>query len=243
MRLAIMQPYFFPYLGHFGLMAACDHWVVFDTCQYAPRTWMNRNRLLHPAGGWNWATVPLRTSSTGLRTWEAELTDPDAARRSLLGRMSHLRRLAPFHGAVTALIEEVFDGAGPSLVDLNVRGLTVVCRTIGLPFRHSVLSRLGLDLPAAMGSAAMGPGDWAPAICAALGATGYVNPAGGRALFDPAEFARRGIGLHFAQPRPFTYPTPGAAFVPDLSILDALLWNPPEVVGNAARACAGVSPA
>ena len=84
--------------------------------------------------------------------------------------MSHLRRLAPFHGAVTALIEEVFDGAGPSLVDLNVRGLTLVCRTIGLPFQHSVLSRLGLDLPAVMGSAAMGPGDWAPAICAALGA-------------------------------------------------------------------------
>ena len=235
MRLAVMQPYFFPYLGHFGLVAACDHWVVFDTCQYAPRTWMNRNRLLHPAGGWGWATAPLRTSSTGLRTWQAEVADLDAARRSLLGRISHLRRLAPFHGAVTALVEEVFDGAGPSLVDLNVRGLAAVCRMIGLPFRYSVLSRLELDLPAAMG-----PGEWAPAICAALGATEYVNPAGGRALFDPADFARRGIRLTFSQPRTFAYPTPGASFVPDLSILDALLWNPPEVVGAAARACVTV---
>ena len=83
----------------------------------------------------------------------------------------------------------------------------------------------------------MRPGEWAPAISAALGATEYINPDGGRALFDVADFARRGIRLTFAQPRAFTYPTPGAGFVPDLSVLDALLWNPPEVVGAAARAC------
>lgn len=51
MRLAIMQPYFFPYLGHFSLIAASDAWIVFDVRQYTPRTWMNRNRILHPTGG------------------------------------------------------------------------------------------------------------------------------------------------------------------------------------------------
>jgi hypothetical protein len=34
MKLGIMQPYFFPYLGHFALIAAVDEWVVFDVTQY-----------------------------------------------------------------------------------------------------------------------------------------------------------------------------------------------------------------
>ena len=49
-KLGIMQPYFFPYLGHFALIAHTDAWVVFDITQYTPKTWMNRNRVLHPKG-------------------------------------------------------------------------------------------------------------------------------------------------------------------------------------------------
>lgn len=51
MRLGIMQPYFFPYPGHFALIAHVDQWLVFDITQYTPKTWMNRNRILHPRGG------------------------------------------------------------------------------------------------------------------------------------------------------------------------------------------------
>ena len=29
-----MQPYFFPYLGHFSLISSVDKWVVFDVTQY-----------------------------------------------------------------------------------------------------------------------------------------------------------------------------------------------------------------
>lgn len=47
-----MQPYFFPYLGRFSLIAECDEWIVFDTSQYTKRNWINRNRVLHPAAGW-----------------------------------------------------------------------------------------------------------------------------------------------------------------------------------------------
>jgi WbqC-like protein family len=48
MRLGIMQPYFCPYLGHFALIAAVDQRIVFDVTQYTPKTWMNRNPILHP---------------------------------------------------------------------------------------------------------------------------------------------------------------------------------------------------
>jgi hypothetical protein len=68
-----MQPYFFPYIGHFSLIAACDEWVVFDLTQYTPRTWLNRNRIRHPCGGAKWLTVPIAGSSIRLRIHEARL--------------------------------------------------------------------------------------------------------------------------------------------------------------------------
>lgn len=226
MRLAIMQPYFFPYLGHFSLIAACDEWVVFDISQYTPRTWMNRNRVLNPGGGCKWVTVPLASASIHIRTHEAQILDPDTARRSLLGHLSHYRR-APYYQAVAAMVNDVFTDDG-SLTHLNVRSLAAVCNYVGLPFRYRICSELELDLPPALG-----PGDWAREICFAMSADGYINPVGGSGLFDPSSFARRGVDLEFLRAEPFIYATRGFSFEPNLSILDVLMWNAPELVLDA----------
>ena len=229
MRLAIMQPYFFPYAGHFSLIAACDEWVVFDICQYAKRSWMNRNRVLHPNGGWQWATVPLAQASTTMRTDAARVLEPGRTCERLLGQLSHYRA-APHYEAVRGLVRAAFGGAGPSLVSLNVRALELVCGYIGLPFRYRVASQLDLVLPAEPGA-----GGWAPAICAGLGATGYVNPIGGRDLFDVRDFERCGVELGFLAARPFAYRTGRVGFEPGLSILDVLMWNEPGAVLEAVR--------
>ena len=34
MKLAIMQPYFLPYVGYFQLMAAVDLFIVYDNIKY-----------------------------------------------------------------------------------------------------------------------------------------------------------------------------------------------------------------
>lgn len=143
--------------------------------------------------------------------------------------LSHYRR-ASHYRAVVALVEKVFAEAEPFLVSLNVCGLAAVCRYIGLPFRHRIASALHLALPPDLGA-----GGWAPAICAALGATGYVNPAGGEVLFDPAEFAQHGIELQFLHARPFSYETGRFGFEPGLSVLDVLMWNEPGTVLQAVR--------
>ena len=41
-----MQPYFFPYLGYFQLLAHVDVFVVYDDTQYVKQSWINRNRIL-----------------------------------------------------------------------------------------------------------------------------------------------------------------------------------------------------
>lgn len=46
MILAVMQPYFFPYLGYFQLINAVDHFVFYDDVNYIKGGWINRNRIL-----------------------------------------------------------------------------------------------------------------------------------------------------------------------------------------------------
>lgn len=231
MKLGIMQPYFFPYFGHFALIAAVDEWIVFDVTQYTPKTWMNRNRILHPKEGWQYVSVPLANSSISIATREAKLLDPAAAETALIGKMSAFRRQAPFHGRVVDLIREAYAGRkDDTLCALNVSALRGVCAYLGVPFSYRICSELDLAFPAQMGA-----GDWAPFICQTLGATSYVNPIGGRDLFDPSQFEQIGVELLFAEVAEFAYEPEPYRYEPNLSILDVLLWNEPERVAAALR--------
>lgn len=239
MKLGIMQPYFFPYLGHFALIAHVDAWVVFDVTQYTPKTWMNRNRVLHPNEGWIYVNVPLANSSISIRTNEARILNLADARRNVLGKLTHYRRKAPYYQAVVTLVESAMaDSDNPSLVHLNARSLRCVCEYLGLRFDYRICSDLDIPLPGTLA-----PGEWAPAICSKLGASGYVNPAGGRELFAPADFSSRKIELEFLSFENFAYETKPYSFEPGLSILDVLMWNSPRAVVDAIRGNTTLLPA
>ncbi|RML56821.1 WbqC-like protein [Pseudomonas syringae pv. pisi] len=57
--LGIMQPYFFPYIGYFQLIAAVQRGLVFDIVKYKRKSWMNRNRVLGSKGDWQYINVPV----------------------------------------------------------------------------------------------------------------------------------------------------------------------------------------
>ena len=231
LMLGIMQPYFFPYLGHFALIAATDQWIVFDVAQYTPKTWINRNRILHPKKGWQYVTMPLSNSSISIKIHEAQILDLLKAKANIVGKLSHYKNRAPYFTNVNALVHQLFDlSTDNSLARFNIRGLDAVCQYLGIPFNHRIFSELNLPLPEKLK-----PGDWALEICSLLGATGYLNPVSGRSLFDPEAFARRGISLHFAATSQFVYPVKPFQFEPSLSILDVLMWNSPSVVAEALR--------
>jgi hypothetical protein len=173
----------------------------------------------------------LSNSSISIKTFEARVLNINDARTSIIGKLNHYKKKAPYFNAVTALVHEAFDATmDDSLVHLDVNALRAVCRYLDIPFRHRICSELNLPLPDNLG-----PGEWAPEICRLLGATSYVNPVSGREIFDPAGFARRGISLHFAQATEFVYDTAPYQYESNLSILDVLMWNSPTVVAEAAR--------
>jgi hypothetical protein len=231
MKLGIMQPYFFPYLGHFALIAAVDEWVVFDVTQYTRKSWINRNRVLRPDGGWQYVSVPLANSSIHIKISEARIAKLQEQERYVLGKISHYRRRAPYYVQACDIVRRTFAGLpDDGLVSLNVAGLRTVCQYLGLPFRCRICSQLPIDYPDGLSA-----GQWAPWICAKLAADDYINPVGGRDLFDPAAFANAGIGLEFLDFASFTYDTQSYNFEKDLSILDVLMWNGPDAIVRVIR--------
>jgi hypothetical protein len=229
MRLGIMQPYFFPNLAHFVLIASVDRWIVFDVTQYTPKSWMNRNRVLHPVTGWNYISVGLKRSSTSITTQQAVVDSLNKSHQSVLGKLSHYRSAAPFYKEVIGLVNDTFNSLiSDSLVELNVSTLKHTCQYLDISFDYEVCSQLNLEFDSVPDA-----GEWAPIICQKLGANEYLNPIGGAELFSLDEFTRRGVELYFAEVAPFTYSTKHYEYQQHLSILDVLMWNSPLEIRNA----------
>src|ERR1700726_270216 len=104
MKLGIMQPYLFPYLGHFALIAAVDEWIVFDVTQYARKSWINRNRVLHPDAAWQYVSIPLANSFIHIKTSEARIGKFREQEHYVLGKISHYRRRAPYYVQVCEIV-------------------------------------------------------------------------------------------------------------------------------------------
>ena len=222
-----MQPYFFPYIGYFDLINRTDRWVVFDVVKYTRKSWMNRNRILKEGGGWQYITVPVDTKHEDGNICDVTVIDKDAAKQRILSQLQHYRKArAPFFSPVRELVSRAFDASpGALLRDLNVASLTAVCDYVGIPFHYDIFSQMGVALPPIAG-----PGDWALEISAALGAREYINPPGGRGLFDRNEFEKRNIALSFTEVADFRYETAPYPYEEALSILDVLMWNSPQHV-------------
>lgn len=224
-----MQPYFFPYLGHFALIASVDKWIVFDVTQYTPKTWMNRNRILHPKQGWQYVTVPLSNASISIKTFQANLVNVFDAKQSIIGKLSHYKKKAPYFDVVNKIVERVFDSTkNSSLVNLNINSLKIVCEYLGIPFSYQIASEMLLEYPPNLG-----PGEWAPYICKQIGAKEYINPIAGRSLFNSEDFIDFGISLSFSKFDEFKYSTTPYEYHESLSILDVMMWNSPESILNA----------
>jgi hypothetical protein len=225
MKLGIMQPYFFPYLGYFELIYQSDYWVVFDTAQYIRHGWVNRNRILHPNNGWQYIIVPTQKHDQKTPIKEIYIAEGTAWREKVIGQLQHYRKKAPFFTTVIDIVTDCLHNSSASLSRLNVSCLEKVCAYLDIPFRYSFFSEMNLSL-----GPVEGPGDWALREAEALHADEYINPPGGADLFDRSKFEMAGIKLTIQKPVDFVYGCDGYAFEPNLSIIDVMMWNSPDTI-------------
>ena len=214
-----MQPYFFPYLGYFQLLAAVDELVVQDAVTFIKGGWINRNRIL-ANGAAALFTVPLakHPAAASIRDVEVDRAGRSKWQRKLLARLDAAYRTAPFFREVRPLVEEVVLAPTDRIGALAEKSVRSVAAHLGIATR--------IDSSAAHeGAVALKGEERVLDLCRTKGAATYLNLPGGRALYSAERFRASGIALRFVAPRRIEYPQTGAKFVSDLSIIDVLMFN------------------
>ena len=221
MKLAIMQPYLFPYLGYFQLIRAVDTFVVYDDVNYINRGWINRNNIL--AGG-KAQLFTMELDRASQNKWINEI-EARGRNEKLLKSILLSYSKAPYFRQVFPVIEDILNQKEKNLARFLVYQLQQICTYIGFSPLWIISSELKKDTGLCAQEKIL-------AICNELGATHYINVPGGKELYDKQSFDARGIELSFIQPRRTTYSQFGKEFVPHLSIIDVMMFNSPDELSN-----------
>lgn len=227
MKIAIMQPYFFPYIGQFQLINAVDRFILCDDVQYIRHGWINRNRILKQGEGYQYVIVPITRHKSREPIRNIKVVEGAEWKKTILRQIEYYRKKAPYYEAVCQLVCRCLAPEDSNITQLNGRCMQAVCDYIGIPFNLEISSKLNLNY-----SNVQDTGDWAIRICEQLGASAYFNPPGGTALYDKERFAQSNIHLHFVKPqlREYNQHT-NTGFQPGLSIIDVMMFNhPAEIV-------------
>nr|WP_198982853.1 WbqC family protein [Herbaspirillum sp. ASV7] len=223
MRLAIMQPYLFPYIGYWQLMRAADRFVIFDDVNYINRGWINRNRLLIN-GEPTFITLPLRQASQNRKICEIDIAPAAEWQRKMLKMVEVTYRKAPHFAEVFALVEKILVFPEQNLAAFLAHQLQTLAGFMGLSVQFETSSR-------AYGNGELVAQDRILDICRRERADVYVNAQGGKALYDPASFSAEGIDLRFIAMRPQVYVQRSPGFTPYLSVIDVLMEVGPAGIG------------
>ncbi|MBI5898396.1 MAG: WbqC family protein [Rhodocyclales bacterium] len=224
--VAIMQPYVFPYLGYFSLVAAADVFVFYDDVNYIPRGWINRNRVLIN-GLPHTFTMPVANASQNDRILDVRLHAFGRFRDKFFKQMRLAYARAPNFEAGFAYVESVLKGEPALIAQVAIDSVTTLCQQLGIERRFLRSSQVAPE------THGMDKAGRLAAITRALGSTKYVNALGGTALYDKPRFATLGVELSFVSPRLGAYPQGRTAeFTAGLSIIDVLMNNP---AGQVAR--------
>lgn len=217
LTVAIMQPYFLPYIGYFQLLSAVDSFVVYDHIKYTKKGWINRNRFLLN-GTDAMFSLPLKKGADGLDVADRELS-ADFDRTKLLNQFKGAYQRAPHFEATFAILDGIVHHKDDNLFRYIHHSLATICNHLGIDTKIVVSSTLGFDNN-------LKAQDKVLAICDVMNATSYINSIGGTDLYNQEDFNQRGVELKFLRSRPFSYPQFGNQFAPWLSIVDVLMFNP-----------------
>ncbi len=221
MQLAIMQPYFLPYIGYFQLINSADLFILYDNIQYTKKGWINRNRLLRNGRDFTF-TLPLRKQSDYFDIRDRRIAD-SFNREKLLNQIEAAYSKAPYFDQVFPLVEDVVNYKENKLFEFIFYSIQQICSVLDIGTEIRSSSSIDADHT-------LKKQDTIFSFCNAVGAETYINSVGGQGLYSFEDFYERGITLRFLSPTLNAYSQFASSFVPGLSIIDILMFNSLEVI-------------
>jgi hypothetical protein len=223
MRLAIMQPYLFPYIGYFQLINAADMFVVYDNIKYTKKGWINRNRILCN-GKAEYISLPVKKDSDFLNIDQRVISDDwQTEKHKMLNKIKELYKKAPFFSTAFDKVHECINYKEENLFFYIKYTLETLCAYLSIKTPFVASSGISIDHDLRSEEKVL-------AICNALHANTYINPIGGVELYSKELFKQKGIELLFLKTNSFQYTQFDNDFIPFLSIIDVMMFNAPEKI-------------
>jgi hypothetical protein len=227
-KVAIMQPYFLPYLAYFSLIKHTDQFVLFDPVQFIRHGWIERNRILKQNGGWIYVKVPLVKHSRETLIKDIKINNEINWQDKILAQLIVYKKKAPYYAQVNALLKELFNEEYKSITDINKKAIELVCDYLEIPCNIQVFSAMNLEIEKPNAA-----DEWALNICKAMEeVTEYWNPKGGEKFFSKEKYLKEGIDLKFLHLKEWQYKQFNSDFEPGLSIIDTMMFNSPSEINQ-----------
>ena len=214
MKIGIMQPYLFPYIGYWQLIKAVDTYVVYDDAAYIKGGWINRNNYLF-INDKKLFTIQIKGASSYKLIKDIEIIDSFS---NFIKMLKNNYSKAPYFLKTMELINKIisFDKCNLALFISN--SIQVI------------LDYLNINVDVILSSSvnkndALKGKDKVIDICKVLNASDYYNAIGGMELYNKQEFLQNNIKLFFLKTNITWYKQFNNDFIPGLSIIDIMMFN------------------
>lgn len=219
MKLAIMQPYLFPYIGYFQLVNAVDKFVIYDDVNYIKGGWINRNYILANNQKHLFTVILNQASSFKLIN---EITIKDDFKK-FLKTLHYSYTKAPYYRQAYDLLNEILSYQDKNLGRFAANSIRAISSYLHINTELIISSELKKNNT-------LKNKDKVLHICDLLNANVYINAIGGQELYSKEEFNVHNIELKFIRTSPVIYEQFSNTFVPWLSIIDVMFFNSPEEI-------------
>jgi len=219
MRLALMQPYFFPYIGYFELVAGVDKFILYDDASYSKNSWYNRNRVLSATKAFEYIRVAVSNEKLGTAVREVRATNKEQDLNRTLSVCAVYKR-APYYTSVLDLIRDTFHNSSDGLADIAGKSVILTSEYLGFKTTFQNSSQIAYDRSGSAEQKVI-------SVCKASRATEYVNLSGGKHLYLETNFNEAGLELSFSPPSTFRYDEGPHRETEFLSIIDTLMFCSP----------------
>ena len=222
MKLGIMQPYIFPYIGYFQLINAVDKFVIYDDVNFINKGWINRNRILNN-GKDSLFTIPLKEASQNKLINEIDVNWDSAWKSKFIKTLEQCYKKAPFYSEILPIIEQTLSIDNEPVSKVIEHNLRLICNYLDI--KTEIISSSAIYQNTHLKAQ-----ERILDICLQEKSSQYINPIGGLELYDKDFFEAKNLQLSFIKSNPIEYPQFKNEFVPWLSMIDVLMFNSKEKI-------------
>ena len=222
MSIAIMQPYFFPYIGYFQLIQVVDTYIIADDLHYIKHSFINRNSILMNNESFK-ISLHIKGASQNKLINEIEVGENAT---ELLETLRRTYKKAPYFRNAYPLVENILHSKEKNLARFLGNSLIQIAKYLNIKTTILYSSEIDKDNSLMMDERIID-------ICKRLNEHHYINPIGGTKLYSKKEFLKKDIQVSFLSlSSSLAYMQYTDDFIPDLSIIDVIMFNSKEEIST-----------